>query len=170
MIERMGFEKNRRIIRQYGNTRVTATVGENKCYFRSKLEYHWALYLEFLKTNGEIIKWEYEPKVFYFPDEKTAPVQYKPDFRVTEKDGTVVWHETKGYHDGKTNKKFQRMAKHYPNVIMDLVLQSIPRTGSKGANRRFNAQRYVRRIVDSSTVFSQMKGIINFNLPKISKM
>ncbi|MCK4791205.1 MAG: hypothetical protein KAV87_46160, partial [Desulfobacteraceae bacterium] len=82
---KMGFETNRRIIRQYGNQRVTTTVGGKKCYFRSKLEYHWALYLEFLKTNGEIIKWEYEPEIFYFPDEKTASVQYKPDFRVTEK-------------------------------------------------------------------------------------
>lgn len=167
---KLGFETNKRIIRQFGNQCVTATVGGKKCYFRSKLEYHWALYLEFLKTNDEIIEWDYEPKIFYFPDEKTAPVQYRPDFRVVEKINGVVWHETKGHHDGKTNKKFQRMAKHYPDVIMDLVLQSIPKTGSKGANRRFNAQRYVRRIMDASIIFRQMRGVIDFSTPKISRM
>lgn len=170
MIGRMGFESNKRIIKSFGNQRVTATVGGNHCYFRSKLEYHWALYLEFLKNADEIIDWDYESQVFYFPNEKTAPVQYRPDFMTVEKDGTVVWQETKGHHDGKTNKKFQRMAKHYPDVVMDLVLQRIPRTGSKGANRRFNAQRYVRRIIDASIIFQQLKSVINFNVPKLRDM
>ena len=167
---KMGFESNKRITKVYNNQRVTATVGGKKCYFRSKFEYCWALYIQFLKDSCQIVDWDYEPKVFYFPNEKTAPVQYRPDFKVIENDGTELWQETKGHHDGKTNRKFQRMRKHYPDIVMELVLQRVPRTGSKGANRRRVAEKYCRRIIDASAIFKQVKGLINFDVPKLKEI
>ncbi len=160
MVEKMGFEKNRRVIRSYGNKPVRAIVGGKKHYFRSKLEYHWAQYLEILKQSGEIADWEFEPEVFYFKDVKTAPVQYRPDFKVTNNDGSHYWQETKGWHDGKTNKKLQRMSKHYPDEVFELVLQRIPKKGVKGANRRSVAARYTRRIIDASEILKKAKGMI----------
>jgi len=149
------------ITRQYNNQHITATVGEKKCHFRSKLEYQWAQYLELLKIHEQIVDWDYEPEVFYFLGERTAPVQYRPDFKVIENDGTIVWQETKGYHDGKTNSKFRCMAKHYPGVVIELVLQRIPKHNKGiGANRRRIAEKYVRRIIDASEIFKQCKGII----------
>ncbi len=160
MVEKMGFKKNRRITLSMNNTRVTATVGGQRYHFRSKFEYHWAQYLQILTDNQQIQGWSYESETYYFEGEKTAPVMYRPDFLVVENDGSEVWHETKGYHDGKTNKKLQRMAKHYPDVVIELVLQHIPKKGIKGANRRQVAERYCRRVYDGSVVLRQCKGLI----------
>jgi len=153
-----------RVTKVMNNQPVRAEFNGRKCYFRSKLEYCWALYLQFLLENGKIQDWFYEPDLFIFEGEKTAPIQYRPDFKVIEADGTVIYQETKGYHDGSTNKKLQRMQKHYPETIFELVLQRIPRSGSKGANRRHIAAKYTRRIIDASAIFQQMKGVINFSV------
>lgn len=160
-----------RVVKVMGNQPVKATVGGKKCYFRSKLEYKWARYLEFLKAGGAIRDWDFEPsdvEPFYFPGEKTAPVQYRPDFRVIDKDGNEFWQETKGWHDGKTNEKFRRMQKHHPDVVMELVLQSIPKR--KGINRRETAKKYVRRIIDASVIFRQVKKAININVPIVGEL
>lgn len=157
-----------RLVRDYNNQRITATVGGKDCHFRSKLEYKWALYLQFLKQGKEIIDWTFEEDLFVFHGEVTAPIQYRPDFKVTEKDGTVVYQETKGYHDGQTNTKLRRMQGHYPETVFDLVLMSIPKKNkAKGAGRRRIAEKYTRRIIDASVIFKQLKGVINFNTPII---
>lgn len=152
---------NRRMGRAHNNQRVTATVGGQKCHFKSKLEYRWALYLEFLLQTGEIAHWDYEPEIFLFANEKTAPVQYTPDFKVTAKNGGIVWQECKGYHNGQTNTKLRRMAKHYPDVMMELVLQSVSTQRCTAiAGRQRVASKYVRRIIDASVIFRQLKGVI----------
>ena len=157
-----------RIVKVMNNKAVTATVGGKKCYFRSVLEYRWALYLEFLKKGNEIQDWFYEDTLLNFQNRgyKCGPFMYKPDFRVVEKDGKWVFQECKGHHDGQTNSKLQRTAKCYPGTVMELVLQSIPKRSVKGANRRFNASRYVRRIIDASEIFRQCRGVINFEVSK----
>jgi len=140
------------IRRDFKNISVYATVGYHDCHFRSKFEHKWAKYLQWLLENEQIDDWMYEQKTFYFPEETRGPHHYLPDFRVVENDGTVVWQECKGYHDGACNKKFQRMAKHYPDEICELVLMGF----GKGAARRETAGRYTRRIIDASIIFSQM--------------
>jgi len=167
---KMGFEVNKRIVKVMRNQRVTAIVGGKKCYFRSKFEYAWAKYLQWLKDKKQIQDWFYEPKVFTFAGEITAPVQYRPDFKVIEGSGAVVYQECKGYHDGSTNRKFQRMAKYYPDVVMELILQRIPRAGSKGANRRQVAARYTRRIIDAAVIFQQIKNVVNLEVPKLREL
>lgn len=159
-----------RLVRDYNNKPVTATVGGKECHFRSTFEFKWALYLDFLVNAKEIIGWTYEEDLFIFHGEVTAPIQYRPDFKVTEKDGTVVYQETKGYHDGQTNTKLRRMASHYPDTIFDLVLMSIPGNRAKGANRRRIAEKYTRRIIDAGVIFRQLKGVINFKPPIIMDM
>ncbi len=159
--EMMGFEKDKRIVKVMRNRQSTETVGGKTCHFRSQLEYKWAQYLQFLKESNNILGWEYEPKTFDFQSRgyKKGPFVYLPDFKVVVGCGHY-WQETKGHHDGDCNSKLRRMAECYPDEIMELVLQSIPKKGGKGANRRRIAAKYTRRIIDASVIFRQMKGVI----------
>ena len=157
----MGFEADLRIVKVMRNRPSTETVGGKTCHFRSQLEYKWAQYLQLLKEQSHIWDWLYEPHTFYFPNEKTAPVQYTPDFQVFVPDIGHFWQELKGYHDGPTNSKLRRMAKHYPDEIFELVLQRIPKKNkAKGAGRRRVAAKYTRRIIDASVIFRQMGALI----------
>ncbi|MCK5609169.1 hypothetical protein KAR91_45260 [Candidatus Pacearchaeota archaeon] len=159
-----------KLIRNFNNQRVTATIGVKEYHFRSKLEYRWSLYLEFLKQGGEIQDWFYEKDLFVFPGETTAPVRYLMDFTIIDKDGSTYYNETKGYHDGSTNTKLRRTAKYYPDAIVELVLMSIPKKNkAKGASRRRIAAKYTRRIIDASVIFKQLKGVINFDTPIITE-
>ena len=164
-VEMMGFESNQRVVKVMGNRASTEVVGGKTCHFRSQLEYKWAQYLQFLKDSGEIIGWEHEPTTFDFQGRgyKKGPFVYTPDFKIIESDGTVVWQECKGYHDGDTNSKLRRISELDLNITMELVLQSIPKTNrakSKGAGRRRIAAKYTRRIIDASVIFRQMGALI----------
>ena len=89
-------------------------------YFRSTWEANYARYLNWLKAQGQIESWSYEAKVFTFPV-KRGTTEYRPDFLVTESDGTQTWHETKGYLDAKSKTQLKRMAKYYPEEKIVLV-------------------------------------------------
>jgi len=162
MPEMMGFEQDRRIRRKYGNQPQWATIGGKEYYFRSKFEYRWALYLELLRTQGHIIEWWYEPRVFEFAGLVRGPVCYRPDFKVAETkelpSGAVItehyWQECKGLHDGQTNTKLKRMAAYYPEEVLELVLLRIPKNG-KGARRREIAAKYCRRVMDGGKILKQ---------------
>ena len=159
-VEKMGYEINRRVVKIMNNRYVTETIGGKTYTFRSLFERDWALYLQLLKEQKQILNWFYEQAVYYFPNEKTAPVQYTPDFTVIDKDGYTYIQETKGWHDGKTNTKLRRMAKYYPDLPIELVLMRIPKKGGKGAHRRAIAAKYARRVIDASEIFRQVKGLI----------
>lgn len=165
---KMGFEENRRIVKEVRCTTVKAIMNGVKYRFRSKFEYHWAQYLEILRKSKQIIKWEYETERYYFFNEKTAPVQYNPDFKLTMPDGSILLQETKGHHDGSTNRKLQRMSKHYPEVKIELVLQNIPKRSVKGANRRQVAERYCERVYDGTLILRQLKGQIK-DMPALTE-
>lgn len=143
-----------RVVKVMGNQPKTATVGGKTYHFRSKFEWCWAQYLQLLKKDGHIHDWKYEPTTFYFPNEKTAPVQYTPDFKIYACTDEDYWQECKGHHDGPTNSKLRRMAKHYPEEIFELVLMRIPKKG-KGVNRRAVAAKYTRRIIDGGKILRQ---------------
>jgi hypothetical protein len=154
---KIGFESNKRLVREFNNQMKVGVFDGKRIKFRSKFEYQWACYLDLLKSSGYVKRWDYEPETFYFQNERRAPVQYTPDFRVEETGGGVVYQETKGYHDGPTNSKLRKMHKHYPDIVMELVLQRIPKSG-KGANRRRVADKYVRRVVDGGKILRQIGG------------
>lgn len=162
-VEKMGFEKNKRIVKVMNNQRVTEFINDRLCRFRSKLEYNWALYLTLLMEQGEIFDWLYEPDKFYFREETQGPWQYIPDFKVFTSENEFYYQECKGYHDGQTNSKLRRFKKYNPDIEIELVLQNIPkRKKSKGANRRRVALKYARRIINASDIFRQCKGMLEF--------
>ncbi len=90
-------------------------------YYRSGWEANYARYLNFLVTQKQIIQWEYEPKTFVFEGVTRGVLTYTPDFLVTEKDGSTVWHEVKGWMDAKSKAKLKRMAKFYPDEVILVV-------------------------------------------------
>jgi len=90
-------------------------------YVRSGWEANYARYLKFLKDNGEIQDWEYEPDLFVFHGEIRGSLSYTPDFRVTENSGRIVYHEVKGWMDSKSKTKLKRMKKHYPDIEVIII-------------------------------------------------
>ena len=90
-------------------------------YVRSTWEANWARYLNWLISVGEIKKWEYEVDTFKFENIKRGSRFYTPDFKVTNNDGSVEYHEVKGYMDQKSETKLKRMSKYYPDVKIILI-------------------------------------------------
>ena len=79
-----------RIVKVFNNQRVHAIVDGKDCHFRSKFEYNWAMYLQFLKEQGQIDNWEYEPDRFLFPAEVRGAKEYTPEaFEVIKENKNV---------------------------------------------------------------------------------
>lgn len=101
-----------------------ATVGSQRCYFRSGWEWKFACYLEMLRRVGVIQSWDHEAETFWFNGIKRGVVSYLPDFRVKRTGGAVFeYYEVKGYMDSKSATKIKRFRKYYPDkklVVIDL--------------------------------------------------
>ena len=100
--------------------------GEYECskglvFFRSLWEANYALYLDFLMKNGDILNWSYEPVVFIFEKIKFGTRSYKPDFKIFNSDGTVEYHEVKGYMTKKSLTQLKRMSNYYPEVKVVVI-------------------------------------------------
>ncbi len=89
---------------KYGNQIVHCEIDGVAYRFKSKAEYRYACYLQFLKANGDIISWQYEPEAFRWLNQKGNWVVYRPDFKVIEKVGVTpegliearrTWYEVK---------------------------------------------------------------------------
>lgn len=89
-------------------------------YVRSRWEANWARYLNFLKARGEIAEWSYEPDTFEFPIKRGTRF-YTPDFKVTLPDGSVEYHEVKGWMTPESKTRVRRMAKYHPAVKIVMV-------------------------------------------------
>lgn len=119
-------QKSMSVVTGYkSNFRGWVTVGGKKCYLKSIWENNFCHYLEWLKVNGKIKDWEYEPRIFEFPKDayKAGPFYYAPDFLVTELDGSQEWFEVKGYLTGASKTKHKRFKKHYPKEKITLIMQ-----------------------------------------------
>jgi hypothetical protein len=90
-------------------------------WFRSRWEATYAQHLEHLKDVGTISAWEYEADAFIFDGVRFGPKGYVPDFKVTDADGGVTYHEVKGWLDRLSRLKLKRMAMFYPEVAIILV-------------------------------------------------
>jgi hypothetical protein len=71
---------------------------------RSKLEVQYAMYLDLLKRDEEILEWIYEPETFNLAPNLKIRRTYKPDFKVIRpkekgswRGRTIELHEVKGY-------------------------------------------------------------------------
>lgn len=96
-------------------------IGGKRKFFRSRWEANYARYLEWLKQRGEIVEWQHEKTTFWFDKIKRGCVSYLPDFDVTEKDGSITYHEVKGWMDDRSATKIKRMAKYHPNQTLIVV-------------------------------------------------
>lgn len=106
--------------------------GGKRHYYRSRWEANYGRYLEWLKSKGEILEWEHEPEVFWFEGVKRGTVSYLPDFRVTNKNGSIEYHEVKGWMDARSKTKIKRMAKYHPDVKL-IVIEKKQYEAIKGA-------------------------------------
>lgn len=104
-------------------------------YVRSIWEANWARYLNWLIAQGEIVSWEYEPDTFEFSKIKRGTRFYTPDFKVTNKDGSVEYHEVKGYMDQKSRTKLDRMSRYHPEVKVVLVDEACYRAMARQLKR-----------------------------------
>jgi len=96
-------------------------IGGTRKYYRSLWEANYARYLEWLRFNGQLQNWEHEPETFWFEAIKRGVRSYLPDFKVTENNGDIVYHEVKGYMDAKSKTKIKRMAKYHPDVKLIVI-------------------------------------------------
>lgn len=112
------------------------TIGGKHKFFRSRWEANYARFLELLKTSGTVLEWLHEPEVFWFEGVSKGTTNYTPDFKVTMADGSIEYHEVKGWMDAKSITKINRMAKHHPSI--KLVVRD---------SNWFKANKHLRSIV-----------------------
>jgi hypothetical protein len=157
LVEKMGFETNRRLVREFKNQPVTEVFPGGPVKFRSKLEARWARYLEdVLKPTGEILWWGYECVELHFEGVTTGPVQYTPDFVVVTKDLDVIVYECKGWLEGRDTSKLKRLSQQLPHVKIVLVMDK--KDYHKGrVNRYAAAEKYTERIVYAAPLFTKFK-------------
>ena len=96
-------------------------ISENgRTWMRSRWERNYATYLDWLISLGEIQDWEYEPDEFEFPVKRGTRF-YKPDFRITNNDNSVEYHEVKGYWTAKAKTQVSRFRKYYPELKLIVI-------------------------------------------------
>lgn len=81
-------------------------------YVRSKMEANYLRYLNLLQ-----VKWEYEPRTFYFEGIKRGTVCYTPDIYLPESD---QWVELKGWLNQRSRVAIKRFKKFYPGEFIKL--------------------------------------------------
>ena len=97
-----------------------ATIGDSRKYYRSKAEYRYACYLQWLKQQGAIVSWSHEPKTFWFEGIRRGTVSYKPDFLVVERN-SHHWVEVKGYMDARSKTKINRFKRYFPEEQLIVI-------------------------------------------------
>ena len=90
-------------------------------YVRSSWEANYCRYLNWLVEIGQIVSWEFEPDTFEFVGIKRGTRFYTPDFKIVNSDGSIEYHEVKGYMDAKSKTKLKRMKKYYPDVKLIVI-------------------------------------------------
>jgi len=96
-------------------------INGKRCFFRSKWEANYALFLDFLISQGQIVKWEYEVDTFWFNKIKRGATTYKPDFKIYNMDGSIEYHEVKGWLTPRSKTQLNRMRIYYPEVKLLVI-------------------------------------------------
>jgi len=108
-------------VRPFGNIkRGYYNINGKRMFFRSSWEATYALYLDFLIKQKQIQKWEYEVDTFIFEKIKFGTRSYKPDFKIYNNDGTIEYHEVKGWVTAQTMTQLKRFKKYYPDEFSRL--------------------------------------------------
>ncbi len=127
---------------KYGNVPVDAIVNGRHIHFRSKLEYRWAQYLDFLKSIKQIKDWFYEFHTFRFPEGKAK--EYTPDFLVRMNDNSFEYYETKGMLQKYDLDKYKRLFDERPYVKLIVVFWSKPKIS---VNKKAKLECYTHRVI-----------------------
>ena len=119
-------EQHRRGVLGGFNTYSRCKRGWYECngkriFMRSGWELKYARILDARIDAGEILKWEYEAETFEFEKIKRGTRSYTPDFKIWLPDGSVVFHEVKGWMDAKSKTRIKRMAKYFPDVTLVII-------------------------------------------------
>lgn len=96
-------------------------IGGNKMYLRSSWEYNISLLIEYYKNNGYIKDWSYEPKRFYFEDNKDGILSYTPDFKIISKNGNEYYIELKGWMSDVSKNKIKKFKKEYGDLNLIVI-------------------------------------------------
>lgn len=96
-------------------------LGGKRIFFRSRWEYRFGQYLQFLKDQRSILEWHHEPHTFWFQGIKRGVCSYLPDFLVIEPTGKEWYAEVKGFMDKRSATKIKRFAKYYPDEELRLI-------------------------------------------------
>lgn len=91
-------------------------------FVRSAWEANYARYLNFLQGIGAVASWGYEEETFEFPV-KRGTRSYTPDFKVKWNDGSVEYHEVKGWMHPKGKTALDRMGRYHPGIKIILIGQ-----------------------------------------------
>jgi hypothetical protein len=81
---------------------------------KSQLELDYAFLLE---HDPLVVDWKYEPVTFRLADD----TRYTPDFWVLRKDGTLEFHETKGFMRPQARIRLMVAAAQFPEFRFFLV-------------------------------------------------
>lgn len=98
-------------------------IGGIRKFYRSKWEANYAFYLEWLRSLGQIRAWTHESEVFWFEGIRRGSCSYLPDFRVTNNDASVEFHEVKGWMDARSKTKIRRMSKYHSEVKLIVIAE-----------------------------------------------
>ena len=98
--------------------RPTRKVGGKTYTFRSRWEYNVAKWLQMRLENGEIEKWEFEPKAFCLKRSNGQTVGYLPDFRVIGL-GETYYIEVKGRMTDEDEEKIELFREQFGRL--DLI-------------------------------------------------
>lgn len=93
-------------------------IGGVRNYYRSRWEANYARYLEYLKQQSLVKEWIHEPKTFLFENVKRGKRSYLPDFLVVWFDGSIEYHEIKGWVDDRSKAAMALMDQQYPEIQM----------------------------------------------------
>lgn len=111
---------------QYPQTRTKRGLGGKRAdlngqFFRSSWEANYARYLNWLIQHNQIVAWEFEPDTYEFIRIKRGTRFYTPDFKITNLNGSIEYHEIKGYMDDRSRIKLDRMRRYFPDVKVILI-------------------------------------------------
>jgi hypothetical protein len=95
--------------------------GGKRTFFRSRWEANYGRYLQWLKEKNVIADWEHEPITFWFEKIRRGVRSYLPDFRVTELNGSIAYHEVKGWMDKRSRTTIHRMAIYHKKVKLIVI-------------------------------------------------
>ena len=108
---------------KHNAVKLRAYVGTQDCFFDSKAEYRYALWLESEREAGRVDQWVHHPEGVDLIGAQFGVVGHmEPDFSVWRPDGTHEYHEVKGMATAAWRLKralLEQQRPETPYVVID---------------------------------------------------